>query len=71
MKVLETEKDLPSDQLDKGLWDTLFLVAFNESQEVLSEGFEDNAYVVFWCGVRERVEERDNVGTTRMGGVCV
>lgn len=71
MKVLETKKDLPGDYFDKGLWDTLFLVALDESQEVLSKGFEDDAYVVFWAMVRERVEKRDNVGTTWMSGIRV
>lgn len=71
MKVLETKKDLLGDQLDKGLWHTLFLVALNESQEVLSKGFENDAYVVFWPRVRERVEERDDVGTTWMSRICV
>lgn len=71
MKVLETKKDLPGDQLDKGLWNTLFLVALNEGEEVLSKGLEDDAYMVFWPRVRERVEKRDDVCTTWMGRICV
>lgn len=64
MKVLETKKDLPGDQLNKGQRNTLFLVALNESQKVFPEGFENDANVVFWPWVRERVEKRDNVGMT-------
>ena len=69
MEVLETKKDLPGDQLDERLWDTLFLVALNECQEILSKGFEYDAYVVFRPRMRERVEEGDDVGTTRMGRI--
>lgn len=71
MEVLEAKKHLPSDQLDKRLWDALFLVAFNESQEVLSKRFENDAYMVLWPRVRERIEERNDVGTTRMSRICV
>lgn len=71
MEVLEAKKHLPGDQLDKGLWDALFLVALNDSQEVLSERFENDAYVVFWPRVRERIEERNDVGTTWMSRICV
>lgn len=64
MKVLEAQKDLPGDDLDKGLRNALFLVALNESEEILAKWFEDDAYVVFGPRVCERVEERDDVGPT-------
>lgn len=69
MEVLETKKDLFGDYLDKWLRDALFLVTRNESEEVLPKRFEYDAYVVFWPRVRERVKERDNVGTTWMGRI--
>lgn len=69
MEILESEKDLPGYELNKSTRDAFLLVPFDESEEILSQRFENNADVGgFRRNMRERVKKGNNMLSSRMGG---
>ena len=72
MQILQTEEDLFRDDLDQGNWDAGLVVPFDESEEIFSERFKNDADVdILGCAVMERIDERNDVLVARVRRVCV
>jgi hypothetical protein len=67
MKVLEAQKDLLGDNLDKYPWHSLLLIPLYECEEVFAERFKHNTNVrCFRALVRERIEEGNDMRSARV-----
>ncbi|OBZ79241.1 hypothetical protein A0H81_00383 [Grifola frondosa] len=67
MQILQPKQHLLSDYFNKIRCNTCLLVPLNKGEQILAEGFEDEAYVdIFWCTMVEGVQEGDYVVATTM-----
>jgi hypothetical protein len=71
MQVIETKECLFSYQFDQSNWNASFVITLDESKQIFTKGFKDNADMdIFRRKVLERIKKRYDMTTARMGRIC-